>query len=76
MKFFSFILRQLAESPNDAKGKHVFVIDTKNHVTIKSRLEEMFFYLPRTGWPRTPEHRTRAPFSYRGSTQQLGQSLT
>ncbi|WP_251977222.1 SIR2 family protein [Salinicola avicenniae] len=47
-----FILRQLAESPNDAKGKHVFVIDTKNHATIKSRLEEMFFYLPRTGWPR------------------------
>ncbi|MGQ7241915.1 SIR2 family protein [Salinicola sp. V024] len=47
-----FILRQLAESPNDAKGKHVFVIDTKNHSTIKSRLEEMFFYLPRTGWPR------------------------
>lgn len=47
-----FILRQLAESPFDATGKHVFVIDTKNHATIKSRLEEMFFYLPRTGWPR------------------------
>ena len=30
----------------------MFVIDTKNHTTIKSRLEEMFFYLPRTGWPR------------------------
>lgn len=47
-----FILRQLAESPNDAKGKHVFVIDTKNHDIIKARLEEVFFYLPRTGWPQ------------------------
>ncbi|MCM5704408.1 SIR2 family protein [Larsenimonas salina] len=47
-----FILRQLAESPSDARGKHVFVIDTKNHDIIKSRLEEVFFYLPSVGWPR------------------------
>lgn len=47
-----FILRQFAESPNDAIGKYVFVIDTKNHQTIKHRLQEIFFYTSYSEWPK------------------------
>lgn len=47
-----FILRQFAESPNDAIGKYVFVIDTKNHQIIKQRLQEIFFYTSYSEWPK------------------------
>ncbi|SOD93837.1 SIR2 family protein [Caenispirillum bisanense] len=48
-----FILRQLAENPEDARGKHVFLIDTKPPDVIRERLEKVFFSIDRIGWPRT-----------------------
>lgn len=57
-----FILRQLAESPDDARGKHVFVVDTKNHATIRARLEELLFSIGRIGWPR--EHYYSGKFEH------------
>lgn len=48
-----FILRQLSENPEDARGKHVFLIDTKPQDMIRERLEKVFFSIDRMGWPRT-----------------------
>lgn len=48
-----FILRQLAENPEDARGKHVFVVDTKPQDVIGERMEKVFFSIDRIGWPQT-----------------------
>ncbi|GAA0598569.1 hypothetical protein [Caenispirillum bisanense] len=48
-----FILRHLAANPESARGKSVFLIDTKPSEMIRQRLETVFFSIRRNGWPRT-----------------------
>jgi hypothetical protein len=47
-----FILRQLAESGEDARGKYIFCIDLKGSDILDSRLRWTFNSIDRMGWPR------------------------
>ena len=47
-----FILRQLAESGEDARGKYIFCIDLKGSDILDSRLRWTFNSIGRMGWPR------------------------
>ncbi|NKB55890.1 MAG: hypothetical protein GKS00_06100 [Alphaproteobacteria bacterium] len=47
-----FVLRQLAESGEDARGKHIFCIDLKGSPILDTRLRWTFNSIDRMGWPK------------------------
>ena len=47
-----FVLRQLAESGEDARGKYIFCIDLKGSDILETRLRWTFNSIDRMGWPR------------------------
>ena len=47
-----FVLRQLAESGEDARGKYIFCIDLKGSDILETRLRWTFNSIDRLGWPR------------------------
>ncbi len=47
-----FVLRQLAESGEDARGKYIFCVDLKGSDILDSRLRWTFNSIDRIGWPK------------------------
>jgi hypothetical protein len=47
-----FVLRQLAESGEDARGKYIFCIDLKGSGILDTRLRWTFNSIDRMGWPK------------------------
>lgn len=47
-----FVLRQLAESGEDARGKYIFCVDLKGSDILDTRLRWTFSSIARMGWPR------------------------